>query len=400
MHRKPHCLIIGGGVRGPALALFLHKAGISSSVFEAYPEHNKVGGGLALAPNGMNVLAELGLAEKLLQRGSLAMTNIFLDERGNQLARFGNGGYRYGQPAASFMRHDLNALLREEMESRGIAIAYEKRMANISISPDGTFVTTHFTDGSVAEGDFLVGADGVRSRTRELILPDGPHPEFVGIIGIGGCTPRSAVPDFTVADSQAFTFTFGPTGFFGYCGGAPDEAMWWSNLPRDREISTEELAALSADQLKREMLERYGAYHSPIPALIKAADKVIALSVHDVQRLPRWSRGRIIVIGDAAHAVSPNAGQGASMALEDAMLLAKLVRDCGGRIEAAFKTFEDQRRARVEKVVAEGRRRGADKAIVSPVQSRIRNIVIGLMLRLFGERSQRWLYEYKIDWAK
>jgi 2-polyprenyl-6-methoxyphenol hydroxylase-like FAD-dependent oxidoreductase len=122
--------------------------------------------------------------------------------------------------------------------------------------------------------------------------------------------------------------------------------------------------------------------------------------VHVVQSLPRWSHGRIIVIGDAAHSVSPNAGQGAFMALEDAMLLAKLVRDCGGQIERAFETFADQRRTRVEKVVADGRRRAIDKEIVSPFQSRIRNVVFGLMLRLFGERSQRWLYEYKIDWAK
>ena len=109
-----------------------------------------------------------------------------------------------------------------------------------------------------------------------------------------------------------------------------------------------------------------------------------------------WHGRRLIVIGDAAHAVSPNAGQSASLALEDAMYLAALLRDFS--YEAAFETFERHRKPRAEKVVAEGRRRGRDKAIVGPLQQQIRELMIRMVVPLFGRHGDRWLYDYEVPW--
>jgi 2-polyprenyl-6-methoxyphenol hydroxylase-like FAD-dependent oxidoreductase len=106
----------------------------------------------------------------------------------------------------------------------------------------------------------------------------------------------------------------------------------------------------------------------------------------------------VVLIGDAAHAVSPNAGQGASMALEDAIYLAKLLRDAQGEHERAFERFERQRKPRVERIVAEGRRRSSDKKSVSPFESALRNAMLAIFVNLFGERSQDWLYRYRVDW--
>jgi 2-polyprenyl-6-methoxyphenol hydroxylase-like FAD-dependent oxidoreductase len=398
MRNKFHVLIIGGGVAGPALALFLNKAGISSAVFEGYERSERVGGGLGLAPNGMNVLAALGLSGRLKARGSLARDNNFRDERGRLLASFPNGGAKYGEPALSLMRADLYDVLAEEMERESIPIWYGKRLDSIAYADGGRTVIAHFSDGTQAEGDLLIGADGVHSQVRRYILPDGPQPDFVGIVGIGGVVVHAAVPTLSPQDTESFNFTFGPNGFFGYCGGSIGEAMWWSNLPRARPFSSDEIKSMSSEALKRQMLQRYGSYHEPIPTMIAGTRKIIALNVFDIRSLPRWHDRRVMLIGDAAHAVSPNAGQGASMALEDAMYLAKMLRDNGTDYAGAFARFEIDRRPRVERIVAEGRRRAGDKASVSPLKSKIRNAILSVVLRLYGERSEDWLFRYRIQW--
>jgi 2-polyprenyl-6-methoxyphenol hydroxylase-like FAD-dependent oxidoreductase len=284
------------------------------------------------------------------------------------------------------------------MQRHGLALTYGKRLTDVGYSRDHKKVVAHFADGSDAEGDILIGADGIHSQTRTSVFPENPKPQYVGLIGIGGFVPSSAVPGLTDRDRQSLNFTFGHRGFFGYCGARPDEMMWWSNLWREKELTKEELNDLSIDSVKREMLSIYGAYHEPIPRLIAQTGPPLKLNIYDIQRLPVWHKGRVVLIGDAAHAVSPSAGQGASMALEDAMCLAKVLLEAQGNYEGAFERFERDRKPRVERIVAEGRRRGSEKKSVSPFESALRNAMLAVFFNLFGERSQDWLYRYRIDW--
>ncbi len=390
-------LIIGGGIGGLALALFLRKAGILSAVYEAFPYREGVGGGLNLAPNGMNVLAALGLAEKTMACGSVALEVCFRNERGRVLARFRNGSVeKYGQSAASLTRSALYEVLADEMNAQRLEINYEKRLK--TITQDATQAVAHFADGTYAEGDILIGADGIHSQTRSIILPNGPKPAYIGIIAMGGLVLGSAVPSMLRRDKQSLNFTYGPKGFFGYMGVHAGNVMWWSNLPSEKELTPEELAGLSLESIKKDMLAIYHGYHEPIPALIANTLSPVKVNISDILSLPKWHAGRVLLIGDAAHAVSPNAGQGASMALEDAMYLAKLLRDSGDDYEHVFAQFETDRNPRVEKIVAEGRRRGVDKQIISPFQSKIREIMMMIFINLFGESGQDWLYKYAINW--
>jgi len=146
------------------------------------------------------------------------------------------------------------------------------------------------------------------------------------------------------------------------------------------------------------LLKRYQRYYEPIPTLIARTRDIIALNVFDIQSLPRWHEGRVMLIGDAAHAVSPNSGQGASLALEDGMYLAKMLRDCGRDYEEAFARFERDRKPRVERIVAAGRRAASDKEIVSPLRSKIRNFIIATMVRLFGIPGMDFAFRYRIAW--
>src|SRR3989442_10113768 len=126
-----HALIIGGGTAGPALSLFLEKAGISSAVYEAHPYTEGVGGGLSLAPNGMNVLDELGLADKSKARGTVALEMCFRSETGRLLARIDSGSKKYGQPAVALRRADLHDVLVQEMQRHRLAIIYKKRLTDV-----------------------------------------------------------------------------------------------------------------------------------------------------------------------------------------------------------------------------------------------------------------------------
>jgi 2-polyprenyl-6-methoxyphenol hydroxylase-like FAD-dependent oxidoreductase len=389
-------LIIGGGIAGNALALFLHKVGIECAIYEAYPYKDGVGGGLGLAPNGMNVLAALGLAEQVKARSSLALENTFYNERGDVLARIKNGSpEKYGQPGVSILRPALYDVMNQEIQRQNIPAEFQKRLVDLRQS--AAKVTAFFDDGTKAEGDLLIGADGVHSQTRRIICPDAPKPAYVGIIGVGGVTPAAAVPHMTQREKQGFSFTYGSRGFFGYSGVENGDIQWWSNLPMARELTREELINVPTETIQREMLAIFSGYHEPIETLIRNTRATVKHNIHDIQSLPTWQRGRALLIGDAAHAVSPNSGQGASLALEDAMCLAKLLRDCGD-YRQVFASFEQARKPRVERIVAEGRRRSSDKTVVSPLQQTMREFMIRIFVNLFGERALDEAYRYRIDW--
>jgi 2-polyprenyl-6-methoxyphenol hydroxylase-like FAD-dependent oxidoreductase len=389
-------IIIGGGIGGSALGLFLHKVGIPCVIYEAYAYKEGVGGGLAIAPNGMNVLAALGLAEKVKARGSLGLENVFYNQKGQILARYPNGTVtQYGQNAVSLMRPALYDVLCEEINRLGIPVHYCKRLT--AITQTDQKVIAHFEDGTQDEGDLLIGADGVRSQTRRLILPTAPQPEFINIIGVGGVVPAADLPMMTTRDRQNFHFTFGAKGFFGYCGAENGDVMWWANLASEKEFTREEITRVRIDALQRELMAIFRGYHQPIETIIHKMQAPLKMNIYDIQSLPKWNQGRVVLIGDSAHAVSPNSGQGASMAMEDAMYLAKLLRDMSD-YRQVFEQFEAHRKPRVEKIVAEGRRRGSDKKVTSAFQQTVREFMMRIFVNLFAQKGQDWMYAYKIDW--
>ena len=159
----------------------------------------------------------------------------------------------------------------------------------------------------------------------------------------------------------------------------------------------EQMAATSDDALKRRLMELHGDWADPVPGLIESASDVLNVAIHDVPSLPRWSVGRTVLIGDAAHAVAPHSGQGASMALEDAMFLAKLLRESNGEaLRQVFAEFERQRRPRTDKVIAMGRRNGRSKELMSPMEYWIQQQMIRIFVPLTSVKKQDWLLGYKV----
>src|SRR5437016_4331333 len=173
-----HAIIIGGGIAGPALALLLKKAGMSSTVYEAHPRLEDVGGGFTIAPNGMNVLEEIGIADSVADSGAKVSEFCFRSQCGQILARYRAGNVeKYRWPSVATSRTTLHQILMEEVARQGIQLEYHKRLKELT-TVDGGKVLALFEDGTTARGDFLVGADGVHSRVRQIIFPSAPGPSL------------------------------------------------------------------------------------------------------------------------------------------------------------------------------------------------------------------------------
>lgn len=390
--RPRKALIIGGGIAGPVAAIFLKKAGIAAEVFEAWPYSTGIGGGLQIAPNGMHVLAEIGLADEMIRRGSIAESFDFYSQTGMPLGSVNrNMKERFGQPAVNMCRATLNETIVNKAWCENVELRFEKRLVAIEDRADKP-ITAHFADGSSAEGDFLIGADGVHSAVREHVIPDGPKPFDTGLIGFGGFVPRSVIENTPIG--HCVETTFGQSGFFGYgfCSSDPDDGvMWWSTQPA-HGIDAATFRAMDQAALKRHLLHFHAGWHDPIPQLLETAENIVVTATLDVATLPTWSRQRTLLIGDAAHATSPHAGQGASLALEDAMRLARLMGK-GKELRATFEEFESERRPRAERIVALARRNGNSKREFSAAGAWIRDRMLKLLLPVTA-KGMDWMYAY------
>jgi 2-polyprenyl-6-methoxyphenol hydroxylase-like FAD-dependent oxidoreductase len=401
IHRK-RALIIGGGVAGPVLALFLKSSDFDTQIFEASSGPSDTGGALGLAPNGMNVLAAAGVVEQIRDVSVTGNEWAFESQRGKLLACAPAGDTaRYGQPPVMITRAALHRAIIEHAEAQDILVHYNKRLVSIDDIP-GQPIVAHFADGTAAEGDFIVGADGIRSQVRQAVMPDAPKPSYTGMMAPGGFSPCIDT-GVTPRSNQRVHFIFGQNGFFGYFNTVTPEGprtLWWSTASAPLE-SKDKMAATTKAELQQRLLALHGDWADPVPQLIQSATDILNIPIHDVPSLPRWSAGRTILIGDAAHAVAPHSGQGASMALEDTMYLGKLLCESDGEhLEKVFVDFEQHRRPRTDKVIALGRRNGQRKEKMSPVEFWIQQQMIRLFVPLTRAKKQDWLLAYKVEWDR
>lgn len=391
-------LVIGGGVAGPVAAMALAQAGIAATVHEAHPRTaDGVGGFLTLQVNGIDALRAVGLGDTVADLGFPTTSIRFRSGTGTVLGEVGIGEpLPDGTVGVTVTRSDLYRVLRDEALRRGVRVEHGRRLVDAVSGPDGVRAT--FADGSVAEADVLVGADGLRSRVRQLIDPAAPPARYVPVLNAGGFAP----PQPSLARPGTYEMIFGKRAFFLYAV-APDGAIWWgSNPPRRAEPAAGELAAMTTADWRAWQMELFAPDDTPACAIIASTpdDRLFpGWATYDLPSVTHWHRDRMIVIGDAAHATSPASGQGASMAIEDAVELARCLRDLPGPA-AAFARFEALRRARVEQVVAQGARSSNQKA-AGPVARVVRDLVLPRMLRRAagqGAGSVQWLHRHHIEW--
>ncbi|GAA0848886.1 FAD-dependent oxidoreductase [Streptosporangium amethystogenes subsp. fukuiense] len=379
-------LIAGGGIAGPVTAMALRRAGIDSEVFEAYDRGSDgVGAFLTLAVNGLEALRPLDLHDLVGDLGMDSSRMLMLNGRGRPLAAT-------RQPSRTLKRADLYRVLRDEAVRRGVRIHYGRRLTDASITETG--VRAAFADGSTAEGDLLIGADGLHSRTRAIIDAGAPRARHVGLLNTGGFARGVEVP----GEPGTSHFVFGRRCFFGYLIHPDGEVWWFANPPSPREPTPEELAAITPARWRARLMELFGDDTGPMLDIIGATDHIMpGWNTYDFPTVPKWFNERMVILGDAAHATSPSSGQGASMAIEDAVVLAKCLRDVPGTRDA-FAAFEAARRKRVERIVEQGRRNGSGKA-QGAVGAFFRDLALPVIMRRLDRRNAlAWMYDHRISW--
>jgi 2-polyprenyl-6-methoxyphenol hydroxylase-like FAD-dependent oxidoreductase len=389
-------LIVGGGIAGTVAAIALHEAGWQPRIFEGHAAGaDERGVFLTVAVNGLNALRDLGLRpDRVLAAGYPTPALVLGNGAGRRLAEMPLGGPTPdGTTTTTIKRADLYAALRAAAAERGIPIAYARRLVDLRESADE--VTAAFADGSTATGDLLVGADGLHSRTRMVLNPDGPAPRYLGLLNAGGFTAAPVAADLDRTPGLMH-MDFGKRAFFGWSV-APDGSVWWfANPPRKRPVRPGEF---TAESWKTHLLELFADDATPAAAIIRATDEALGpWNTDDLPRVPVWRTGRCVLVGDAAHAVSPSSGQGASMAIEDAVVLGRCLADGRGRAGALdLAGYEQQRRGRVEKVVAYGRRSGSSK-IAGPVGAVVRDALTPLIMKLVYRRGdpQAWILDHRV----
>lgn len=390
--------VIGAGVAGPVVAMALQRAGIRAVLYEARDEDaTDLGAFITVQVNGLDALRAIGAHTALDGVGFDTPTMRFQSGSGRHLGVAGTGlPLADGTVGKTMLRADLYRALRAEARRRGIEIQGNRRLVDADSARDG--VVARFQDGSSARADVLIGADGIRSVVRRLIDPGAPSARYVPKLNLGGFSRATGLG----ARPGDYEMIFGRSCFFGYVL-APDGEVWWfANPPFPDEPLPGALRAVTDREWRALLARELGKDRGPALRIVEQTPTpVFAWPTYDLPPIPHWYRDRIIVIGDAAHATSPASGQGASMAIEDAVELARCLRDLRTPREA-FPAYERLRRARVERVVALGNRWSSSKS-VGPIRSMIRDLILPFMIRYHsgdGGASLAWMHHYHVEWEQ
>ncbi len=387
---QPAIAICGGGIGGLATALALHQAGFRAVVFEKADADQLRSEGLflTLAPNGINALRALGLAETVLAAGLQTNGLAIYNERGRLLTIVDYAGHAqsFGAASVTIGRGALAGILLDAAVAAGVEIRHGHAIDKARETDGGVDLTVA---GTVEHFDIALACDGIRSRMRQHIFPDLPQPVYSGQIGTGGIID---IPDIAPTDGL-MRMTFGRKAFFGYIKAPGRPVHWFNSFPtRQASAASVQDPAAFGSQLR--------AMHADDPldnAAILASAGPIARNypIYDMPELARWHTNRVLLMGDAAHAVAPHSGQGASMAIEDAIVLAACLAAEHDFVEA-FGRFERLRRDRVARAIKLGRASGSQKLAQNWFELKLRDMILPIVMPM-AARMQSALFSFRVD---
>ena len=323
-------LVVGAGIAGLAAARGLRVAGFRPDVVEELPATMTPGAGIHLPGNASRALRLLGLDAPLRPLGDLIFRQVFQDSQGRELFELDVAALWAGiGESRALSRADLQQVL---LTGVGGEVRYDTAVRDLEIEDDTAKV--EFGDGSMAEYDLVIGADGRRSMIRAKSGLGGPAAPTGQIVYRSVVSGGPAISDWTCLFGRRSAFVVMPMGGRRlYCYADETAGADVPNPP---------------DPLAR-VRELFGDFGGPVPAILSAMERVQVARTDEVV-LDRWSKGPVLLVGDAAHATSPTLAQGAAMAFEDAVVLGEVLRATPDDVPAALRVYEDRRRPRCHQV--------------------------------------------------
>jgi len=340
MGRSKRFAIVGAGIGGLSLAIAMQRKGFDVTVYENAPSIKPLGAGLALAANAVKAFNEIGISEDVLKAGSILKKVKIKDQHGQILAETDSEkiSEKY-KTVNNFTIHraDLHEVLLRHFSKASLQL--NKGCVDFIQNP--TSVKLIFQDGTSSEADYVIASDGVHSVFRKKLLPES-LPRYAGY------TCWRAVIDNppSSVNFQETSETWGPGARFGIAPLSNGRLYWFACLN-----------AKENDPVKRaygvkDLMKHFDKFHEPIPEILKNTkdNQLIWNDIIDIKPLKRFAFRNILLMGDAAHATTPNMGQGACLAIEDAAILANIVARSQS-VDEAFKTFEQKRIQRTTTIV-------------------------------------------------
>jgi salicylate hydroxylase len=381
--------IIGGGIGGLTAANALARAGIEVAVYEAAAELKEIGAGVALHPNAMKVLRSIGVEGNVRAVAGQAPWQVMRNwktgrvigktSREQQAASFGITG-------ATVHRADLLDVLAGALPAGLVTLG--KRCTGVR--PDGDLAVARFADGSEVEADVVVGADGIHSAVRaSLFGPDAPR--FTGKICYRSVVPAAGAQSLSTEGSQ----WFGPHGTIVLYPLRGEELI---NVVCHYDDASYRHESWIAECGRREVTERYAGWHESLARLFAASETWYKWALYDRDPIPQWTRGRVTVLGDAAHPMLPYLGQGACQAIEDGAVLATALSAEASDPVTGLARYERTRRPRASRVVLVARERGLSNHLTSGWAAWRRDLLIAWRRRVNRRdpegRGAAWLADY------
>ncbi|MGB8510384.1 MAG: FAD-dependent monooxygenase [Pyrinomonadaceae bacterium] len=373
--------IIGGGIGGLTAALALRRAGFEPEVFEQAPALLDVGAAIAVWPNAMRILQRLGIGGEVVAHGGVIKRARWLKQDGRHLNEFALPDE--DAPAVALHRADLQATLRASIPPSSIHLGkqFEAYRTGLEI------VRVSFTDGAFVECDALIGADGLHSHVRAQMLGDG-DPVYRGYTvwrGIATLEHAKLPPD-TATEIYGIgrRFGIGPLGH--------NRTGWWATT--NEPVSNVE----ASSEHKSKLLRLFEGWCAPVNELIAATptERILRNAAYDRAPASRWGEGRVTLLGDAVHPLTPNLGQGGCMAIEDAAVLTRCFEKYAD-VRRALRSYEAHRRTRTATVSSYSRRYGAVGQWSSPRAVRLRGAMLSSIPASVGRKLLRLIFDYDAD---
>jgi salicylate hydroxylase len=383
--------IIGGGIGGLTAANALSRSGIETAVYEAAAELKEIGAGVALHPNAMRVLRAIGVEDGVRKVAGRSLLQVMRNWKTGRV--IGKTSRRqvaasFGIQGATVHRADLLDVLAGALPAGMVTLG--KRCEQVRT--DGGTAVARFADGSEIEADIIVGADGIHSPVRaSLFGPDAPR--FTGKICYRSVIPAGAARGAPPATEGAQWF--GPHGTIVLYPLRGEELV---NVVCHYDDDGYRHESWVAECDREEVLSRYAGWHESLLRLFAAGDTWYKWALYDRDPIPRWTRGRITLLGDAAHPMLPYLGQGACQALEDGAVLATALTAEAADPLTGLARYERTRRDRASAVVLASRERGLSNHLTSPWAAWRRDLLIAWRRRVNRRdpegRGVGWLAGY------